>query len=282
MSQREFHPLELAMPAVFLIVVYYALFSTFTPFFSKNQSVRSIYERAQLLMRRGNFSQALIYVEELNRQFPANHVYWMLRADLDRRLSQPVDEARALEQVMVHSSTPDDACPRVAEAYRAAGQGERSLDAYRRCLKLDPNNSDFHLFLGLAEERAGDREASLPEFEACLARSPQYLDCSTGLARIYLHRNEPKKVLAILKSDKVDGDAEALIIRAQARKAMGFRRLARSDYRRLVELDPKAADAWMELGALEKELGNKDAATEAFQRGNNLKSPSGTRLGDAK
>src|ERR1044072_6140401 len=128
-------------------------------------------------MRRGNFSQALTYVQELNKQYPANHVYWMLRADVEHRLNHLSEETYALEQVIVYSSVPDEVCPRIAETYREAGHNDKSLDAYRRCLKMDPHNSDFHLYLGLAEERAANSDAAFKNYKACLERSATYLDC---------------------------------------------------------------------------------------------------------
>lgn len=254
MQKREFHPLELVLPGLFLFVVYCSLFSKFNPF-AKNTSARARYERAQLLMKRGKYPQALTYVKKLTRDFPSNHVFWTLQGDIQRRIGNFRAEANALEKVMVYSSVPDEVCPRIGQAYEAAGKKQLMLDAYKRCFQLAPNSSDSHLFLALGYEKTGNPALALTEYQSCLERSPTYLDCGAGLARIHLLQGEPEVALQVLESDflkgKVDADADALLARAIAQRQLGRAPAAKKDLKKAIELAPNYASVKEELNSLE-------------------------------
>lgn len=247
--------MELALPAVFLIIVYLVVFVGYSPFIDSKPSPRYIFDRAKVLTRRGKFSQALNYAQQLTRDFPTNHVYWAQEADLQRRLENFSGEAHALEQIIVHSSMPDEACPRVAQAYGDAGDKAKMLDAFKRCLNLSPNDADSHFYLGHAQEREGELDEALIEYQACLDRAPQYLDCSLGKARALLRQGDSAaaaEVVENLERNEVESSADALFVRALVRRRTGKLKLAIKDLRKAVELAPNYADVFKELVAMEK------------------------------
>ncbi len=246
--------MQLALPAAFLIIIFYSLYGDGPSFSQSRQSARATFERAKVLTQGGRFFQALKYVEELNRQFPSNHVYWAQAADLHRRLGQSAAEAAALERIMIHSSAPDEVCPRLGQVYEEIGDNAKMLDALSRCLKLDANNSDFHFFMGHAHEKVGDIESAEKEFDFCLGRSPQYLDCTVGKARMELRKGNPEGALQVLRSvadARVEASSDALFVRALAKRRLGEAELSKLDLQRAAELSPGNNEVISELNLLE-------------------------------
>jgi tetratricopeptide (TPR) repeat protein len=273
MRSKEFHPLELALPVVFLFAVYVVLFSGYSPITGPKLSSRYAFERAKLLMRRGNYSQALKYIEQLTHDFPTNHVYWAQKADLFHRLGQPLDEAHALEQILVYSSVPDEACPRLGQAYEEAGDGKKGLDAFRRCLSLEPKNADFHFFLGHAEERRGDLDSAAAEYLGCLASAPHYLDCSVGRARILLRKGDAEAaagLMAALNNVDLEASADALMVRALINRRLGRRELAMKDLVKATAVAPEYSDVWTERGSLEIDMGDTTSGNESLRHAASL------------
>lgn len=269
MQQHEFHPLELAMPFLFLVLVYLVVFRGAATFMHPTVDPMAKMERIELLKKRGHFSQALVYIKELTQDFPSNHVYWQIQADLHHRLQQYLQEAGALEKVFKHSSVPTDVCPQLGRAYEFSGDRARGLEAHKRCLQIEPQNTDFLFYVGNAEERLGHLSEALQKYEDCLVVSVDHLDCTTGKARIFLRQDDPGGALALLQTpelvNKVNEDADALLARA-----LSFRRLdqlekAQKDLKDAIQLSPNYFDLWLELGKIHVALGLIDEARGNFK-----------------
>jgi tetratricopeptide (TPR) repeat protein len=102
----------------------------------------------------GHYADALDPTTKLVERFPSQVVYLDRLARIHGKLDRPADEAADWERFVDVSPTPADACPALGNAYARAGQPEKSLDAFRRCVAFDPRNAELQFFLGLACERA--------------------------------------------------------------------------------------------------------------------------------
>jgi tetratricopeptide (TPR) repeat protein len=270
MQRFEFHPLELVLPGFYLLVVYFMIFATFNPFTSMAENPRYTLERVETLKKRSNYLQALTHIKRLTKQFPTNHVYWQQEADIEHRLAQSKDEARALEKVMIYSSMPGEACPALGQAYESSGEKSKALEAHLRCLKLEPTNIDFQFYLAHSEERFGSIDNAFEGYQKCLKHIETHMDCNTGLARVYLRKGQPNEALNVLAAPalraKVNNNADALLARAISQRRLDRPKLATEDLEKATKLAPEYTDLWIELGNLYIETGNKAAALKHLQQ----------------
>jgi tetratricopeptide (TPR) repeat protein len=128
--------------------------------------------RLELQVEEKRFADALPLALDLEKTYPSEPMiaFWIgrIRNGLgDRRV-----EAAAWEHYIAISSTPSEACPALPEAYAAAGQGDRALDAYARCAGFDASDADRLVDLGDAQLRAGRARDALTAFRRAAAIDP--------------------------------------------------------------------------------------------------------------
>lgn len=150
-------------------------------------------DHARISIQKHNFSEALSETLKLVDAFPKNHIYLNQAATLYFELGKRDEEAAMLERFFLSAPEPSEACPRLPEAYRAQQAFMKMLDAAKRCLALEPQNSDFLLELGLSFERAGQPQEALEIFQKGAVQFPEYFDFSIGHARVLLHLGETQK-----------------------------------------------------------------------------------------
>ena len=123
-----------------------------------------------------------------------------------------------LERFMLSAPEPSEACPRLPEAYRAQITFPKMLDAAKRCLLLEPHNSDFLLELGLSFEQADELPSALEIFQKGALEFPEYFDFSIGHARVLLHSGQTQKawaeIMIVLKSHPELTDAQGVALQA--------------------------------------------------------------------
>lgn len=100
--------------------------------------VRAV-ERA---LRDGRLDEGLALATSLARLHPDEAFPLFLKATAHHRLSQWTAEADTWDRYVERSSSPELACPQVAEAYDRAGDAERALTRFRACVDYDPNDSE--------------------------------------------------------------------------------------------------------------------------------------------
>ncbi|MCC6156619.1 MAG: tetratricopeptide repeat protein [Deltaproteobacteria bacterium] len=132
--------------------------------------------------------------------------------------------------------TPEVAAPETAadhfavavEAFRK-GDSRNAEQSVRNALSLDPKNPDYHYLLG----------------------------------KIYLFRAAEKNRLEI-RNDGTDSPETKYVKRyVKGREEL---ELAKSSFEVVTKLQAQAADAWLNLGTCEDNLGNEDAAVVAFEQ----------------
>ncbi|AZZ36854.1 hypothetical protein CIK05_08640 [Bdellovibrio sp. qaytius] len=170
------------------------------------------------LLRTGQYQKSLEYTLKLTHTFPKNHVYIDQAAILYNHLGDSANEAAMLEKFLVTAADPGEACPRLPHAYRALKNQKAMLDAAKRCLALEPKNSDFQFEMALSLERTGDLESALKIYEHGDVNYPGYIDFSIGVARIWLAQDKVeqawRKIEPILKERPHLADAQIVAAKA--------------------------------------------------------------------
>ncbi len=174
-----------------------------------------------------------------------------------------VDEAINSLQGKINS-TPDDAASfnLLCRSYFQLGHWDRAVSACEKAVSLDPNNGDYHLWLGRAYgekadtvnffSAAGLAKKVKNEFEAAVRLSPKNVDARTDLAEFYL---EAPGIVGGGK-DKAEQQADALMslhpgmahwVKGRiAEKKDNFAQ-AESEYRAAIEASHGAAHSWFNL-----------------------------------
>lgn len=157
---------------------------------------------------------ALQAAEELLQLFPNSHIYLEQAAKFSARLQRPTDEAAYLERYILTSPDPGQACPALAHAYWQLKQIDKMIGAAKRCVALEPKNSDFLFDLALANERAGLIQEALLQYRAGKNQFPRYTDFAIGFARLLLRSDRAKEAWEEISKiiDQTPGIADAELV----------------------------------------------------------------------
>jgi tetratricopeptide (TPR) repeat protein len=187
--------LTAAIPLLFLVLAYLALFSRYRLFgprdtrivLTQEQSQR-LADQSKLLIDEGRYSDALTPTLTLSQAYPDNHIYLGHLADIYDHLGRYSDEASAWEKYMNRAPVPVEACPKIGQAYWKQGDKfeAQALAAYQRCLALDPSNTDSIFYLAHALEMSNQWAQAADYYKKGLAISPDYTDLALGLARCWV------------------------------------------------------------------------------------------------
>jgi tetratricopeptide (TPR) repeat protein len=174
-------PLARLTVAVALLATYYVTlfeFGTAAPAAAPivdEATVRDI-DASGSAYRAGQYADALEPTKRLTEKLPSQAIYFDRLARIQHELGHFAEEARAWEGVFRTSPTPVDACPMIANAYERISDSIRALDAYERCVGVDPLDPDLLLFLGRAYSAAGQAALAQQVLERALTISPEYPD----------------------------------------------------------------------------------------------------------
>ncbi len=163
------------------------------------------------------------------------------------------DAARTYEQVIAMDASFAPAHQALAVSRMRAGNAPGAVDAYRTAARLLPRSAELQVGLARALVSSGDREGAIEAYRAALAIEPNRADAASELMRL-------------------DGSAEARILREQARAHFGARRFPQAEqaYRRLTELVPNEAAVHAGLGAALLAQRRATDAVAAYRRATEL------------
>jgi TolB-like protein/DNA-binding winged helix-turn-helix (wHTH) protein/Tfp pilus assembly protein PilF len=107
--------------------------------------------------------------------------------------------------------------------YRALRDYPNLVDASKRALLLNPNDSSEHYLLGLGYEGTGKLQEAIPEYQKAVESSPDYSESVVALAHAYLavgRKAEAEKMLRDLES-KLKGTADSSFAMAKIYAVLG-------------------------------------------------------------
>jgi tetratricopeptide (TPR) repeat protein len=222
---------------------------------------------ATALMAANKWADALAPVQALSRAYPGNHIYAERLATIYEHLNKPVEEAAAWERFVATSPTAYEACPRIGDAYRRAGQLDNAIDAFERCLTYEPDNRELQFYAAHAAEWKNDWATAQQLYAALAAASPANTDVQLGLGRIALHEGRLKDARAIADAVLANkDDSDAALLGGMAAQRAGQNADARAYFDRGLRRSPEYADLHYFMGLLEESEGHAAAAAAQFAR----------------
>jgi tetratricopeptide (TPR) repeat protein len=189
------------LPLLFLALTYLGLVSRYRFFGPRGEEKTTLAphesqrlaDQSKSLVDQGRYADALKPTLILHKAYPQNHIYLGRLADIYDHLGRYDEEARYWEKFMDHAPMPIEACPQIGQAYWKQGEKfeAQAVAAYRRCLALDPKNTDSLFYLAHAMEMSGQWTQAAEQYQKGLAISPGYTDLTLGLARCWLRLDRP-------------------------------------------------------------------------------------------
>lgn len=157
----------------------------------------------------------------------------------------------------------------------------RAVSACEQAVKLDPGNSQYHLWLGRSYGQKAEHVNPLSaahvagqvrdEFETAVRLNPKNVDARDDLADFYLEApgiiggGENKAQAEAEEIQKLE-PAQAALVRARiAEKKKDFD-TAETEIKRAVQDGPGAAGPWMSLANLYERMGRFDEMEQAIER----------------
>ena len=175
-----------------------------------------------------------------------------------------VDDAIAALQGQI-SSSPNDAVAHnlLCRAYFSIGNWDRGISACERAVSLQPENGQFHLWLGRIYGEKADRAGIFSaaglakkvrtEFEAAVRLSPNSVDARSDLAEFYLEApgivggGRDKAIQQASTLANLDPARAHWVSARIAEKKKDFS-AAEAEYKGAIESSRGAASAWLNLG----------------------------------
>lgn len=164
-----------------------------------------------------------------------------------------------------------------ALAHHRAGRLAEAGAIYREILQRDPRNVDAVYFLGVLAHQAAEHELAIERMELALKIMPDQERCYNilGLARMALGRSEEAEASlrrAVLISHRAaeslpPGESCSIVAHVNLcalLKAQNRLRDALPIYQAALELNPRDAELYTELGDTLQTLGQLDLALEAY------------------
>lgn len=180
------------------------------------------------------------------------------------------------------NSSPNDAASHnlLCRAYFAEGNWDRAISACEKAVALEPNNSEYHLWLGRTYgEKADDANffaaAGLAkrvrtEFERSVALDPRNAAARTDLAEFYLEA--PGIVGGGQDKARAQSDVLAKLDPAKAHWVNGRiaekkkdAATAEKEYRAAIDASHGGANAWLNLAGFYRKAGRFDEMQDALR-----------------
>lgn len=181
---------------------------------------------------------------------------------------QFTDEARLWQEFMDHAPLPQQACPEIGKAYERIGAIDKSIEAYEKCVSLDPGNTDVLIAYAHALQTKSDFSHAAELYRKCLSKDPHNMDARTGLALVALKQNN---------LSEAEGDAnnvlhvapdntDALLIAGIVAWREGRLQDAERIFLKGVGLDDQRADFHAFLGRIEEAERHPQQALQQYDK----------------
>ncbi len=149
-----------------------------------------------------------------------------------------------------------------------AGELERALAAFKRCVEIDPRHAAGWGNLGLARAKLNDVEGSLAAADRAIELAPRFVPARLHRGLLRWVEGDVEGALDDL-DEAVRGapdDIEILMRRAEVRAAAGDASGVTIDCTRVLDLDPLCVDALMRRADARRALGESARAREDVER----------------
>lgn len=223
--------------------------------------IRAIFDRAVKMIEDGRLDSAEVLLETLSREPTAKEAAAYLRGVIASRLME-----KAAAQTFFRTAL--EANPHNAEAHAQLGrlllddQPAGAAAAFAAALALDSRNVDWHVGLAEALGRLGFGDLAKDSLTEALARAPTHPRANELAASLAV---ETREIEGLSPED------EAILcdaLFAEATRLLGDGDLARAKaiYERVLARAPAHCFSLVNLGALERTLGDLDRSQTLLER----------------
>lgn len=260
--------LPLVLAAFYLMAVYKPWARTKAPPPMNAEASARLWEECNSLFRAGKYQDALPGVLRLHENYPGNHIYIEMAADIYDHLGRYNQEADFWEQYFDRAPNPVTACPQIGQAYWKQGKQKEALSAFERCLARDPENSDSIFFLAHALELSGQSDRAGELYQRGIQIAPEYGDLQLGLARIRLRQGKQAEArqIALKVLHKAPQNVDALLVAGLAYAREDNLSKARQYLEEGVKLSDGYLDFHYALARLDEQQQNPAQAIREYNR----------------
>ncbi len=143
-----------------------------------------------------------------------------------------------------------------------------ALQAYETVLQTDPNSPLANYYKATLLQETGNTDGAIQAYNRVLSADPNYKPAQEKMLGMIKQQSDPAKVASGLKqyADRFPGNAT---VQAQIGEEFHQRKdltNAAVFYQRALQLDPKLASAWANLGAVYQSQGKDEESADAFQK----------------
>jgi tetratricopeptide (TPR) repeat protein len=154
----------------------------------------------------------------------------------------------------------EDSHFQLGNLYYEVGDYQSSVNEFNKLISLNPNNSQFYYLRGFSILKVGDINAAISDVEKAVQLDPDNLEYRTNLAYIYGLSNNNDKALTTLDYvlERNPNSITSLTNRMIAKIKNNDTDGAYKDILRIIKLDDKNIQAWLNKGNIELKLASNE------------------------
>ena len=196
-------------------------------------------------IRKRDFDGALASADELEKRLDGNPLPFNLKGAAYLGLGKTEEAKKSFEQALAIQSDYFPARMNLAQIALRAGDVDAARAQYQAVLDADKDNPGALIALADLAGRENRVEDALALLERARAANPKAVEPRLRLANIYIARRAGDKALDVAReADLIAPDnPQTLFVLARAQVAAGEVNSAIVTFRRLVDLEPKSAQA---------------------------------------
>jgi predicted O-linked N-acetylglucosamine transferase (SPINDLY family) len=153
---------------------------------------------------------------------------------------------------------------------QAQGQVEAAIRSYLKALELDSSLPQAHINLGSMYYKQGEIEKAISAYQQGIRLKPDFVAAYLNLAQAFRQQgNQQQADLAQQKAIELQhtpSKAHQLFSQGQNLASMGQLKQAIATYQQAIALDPNLAEAYCQIGILERHRGEIKPAVEQFKK----------------
>jgi len=241
-------------------------------------------EKGNAEFKAGNYEKAIENYTYATEMDPKNHIYFTNRSMCYASMKKWEKSLRDADKSVALNSNWEKGHYRRGIALQNMGQHKEAVDAFDKCVKLNPNNDDFkkayqqarrELFKGMTESeilkmegnecfKAGKIEEAVQKYTSALGKCGGN-DEKSNLIKADIYANRAACFVQLYEPSKVRADCDealrfqpghikALLRRGQALEALEKYKLALEDFEAVLKVEPSTQMAMQAVSRLRNAL----------------------------
>lgn len=156
----------------------------------------------------------------------------------------------------------------IGTLFQEQKQYQKALSAYDTVLQVEPNHLEANFYKASLLQDTGNTDGAIQAYNKILSTHPTYKPAQDKMLALVKQQTDPAKVASGLRqyADRFMSNAT---IQAQIGEEFHNRKdlnAATFYYKRALQLDPKLAGTWANLGAIYQTQGQDEASSDAFEK----------------